>query len=130
MTDTTPYETMKISLPSDLASYVRRAAGREDRTISGLIRRLVAEAARLEAPPAAPKNVLQHVPATSEGIAEGKARLAALEQRRDAIVARSRRGLHEPTPATDDIEFRELIGHIDWLRAEIAMSEKFVGDVR
>jgi hypothetical protein len=126
MNDTTPYETIKISLPSDLASYVRRAADREDRTISGLIRRLVAEAARLEPPPPTPgaAKTLQNVEATPAGIEAAKARVAALRQQRDVIVKRSNRPMHEAAPATDDIEFRALAVEIEWTEKQIEMAER------
>jgi hypothetical protein len=127
MTDT-PFETLKISLPGDLASFVRRAADREDRTISGLIRRLVSEAARLEPPPPTPgaPKVMQNVEATPAAIAAAKARVAELRQRRDVIVKRSSGPLHMPTPATDDIEFRALAVEIEWTERQIEMAERFV----
>jgi len=37
-----------VPLPSELRAFVERAAEREDRTVAGVIRHLVAEAARQE----------------------------------------------------------------------------------
>jgi hypothetical protein len=127
MTDT-PYEAIKITLPSDLASYVRRAAAREERTISGLIRRLVSEAARLEPPPPTPGalKVMENVESTPEAIAAAKARLVTMRQRQEVIAKRSRGPLHEPTPAVDDLEYRELGVQIDFTERQILMAERFL----
>lgn len=126
-----PFETINISLPSQLLVFLRAAAAREDRTISGQVRHLIAQAARLAPPPSPPpRKALEHVQHTREGIADGKARLAALEQSRAEILQRHRRSLQEPAPAADDLRLRELIGEIDWLKSAITMAERFVGDAR
>ncbi len=47
-------ETISVVLPSELVKFLRDAAFREDRTLSGQVRHLVAAAARLAPPPATP----------------------------------------------------------------------------
>jgi hypothetical protein len=74
-----------VSLPAALVAFVRRAAAREDRTVSGQVRHYIATAARLEPPP--PRKVPQNVPPTPEGIAEAKTRLATQRQRRDGSIS-------------------------------------------
>jgi hypothetical protein len=59
--DNIPFESIGVSLPSDLLNWVRQTAQREDRSVSGLIRRVLSEAASrgpLPAPPT-PRKVLQ-----------------------------------------------------------------------
>jgi hypothetical protein len=48
-----PFETVNISLPVELMKFLRDAAFREDRTISGQVRHLVVKAARQAPPPPA-----------------------------------------------------------------------------
>ena len=42
-------EQVSVPLPADLRAFVERAAAREDRSVAGQIRHLVAEAARAQA---------------------------------------------------------------------------------
>src|SRR5262245_31502565 len=111
--NTTAFEQINVSLPPEHIRWLRTQAAREDRTLSGLVRRLVAEAARqaLPTPPPPspsppPQKVLEPVLATRAGILEGKARLATLRERRQALVQNERLGVHMPT---DNQELREIM---------------------
>jgi Ribbon-helix-helix protein, copG family len=44
------HEPLTVNLPPELTSFVRREAEREDRSISAVVRRMIAEAAKHEAP--------------------------------------------------------------------------------
>ena len=46
-----PLQQVNVSLPSALVAFIQRQAAQTDRTMGGMIRHLVAEAARREAPP-------------------------------------------------------------------------------
>ena len=46
-----PLQQVNVSLPAALVAFIQRQAAQTDRTIGGMIRHLVAEAARRQAPP-------------------------------------------------------------------------------
>ena len=46
-----PLQQVNVSLPAALVAFIQRQAAQTDRTMGGMIRHLVAEAARREAPP-------------------------------------------------------------------------------
>ena len=46
-----PLQQLNVSLPAALVAFIQRQAAQTDRTMGGMIRHLVAEAARREAPP-------------------------------------------------------------------------------
>ena len=123
-----PFETVNISLPAELVAALRDTAARENRTLSGQIRHLVTQAVRLEPPPPTPgaPKVMANVESTPEAIAAAKARLVTMRQRREVIAKRGSGPLHEATPATDDIEFRELGVQIDFTERQILMAERFL----
>ena len=121
-----PFETVNISLPAELVALLRDAAAREDRTPSGQIRHLVAQTVRQAPPPPPQRKVLQNVEWTPAGIAAAKARVAKLKQRHDALLARSRQPLYEPTPATDDDEIRRLSVELEFTERQVALAERMV----
>jgi hypothetical protein len=45
-----PLQQVNVSLPAALVAFIQRQAAQSDRTMGGMIRHLVAEAARREAP--------------------------------------------------------------------------------
>jgi len=49
-----PLQQVNVSLPSTLVPFIQRQAAQTDRTMGGVIRHLVAEAARRYAQPEAP----------------------------------------------------------------------------
>ena len=88
------FEQFNVLLPENLAGFLRREAAKRDFTLSGLLRHLVAEAARAEprpeggffpnefAPPVAA------VKADAQSIAEAKVHLGELQQERERIKRR------------------------------------------
>ena len=48
-----PLQQVNVSLPAALVAVIQRQAAHTDRTMGGMLRHLVAEAARREAPPEA-----------------------------------------------------------------------------
>jgi hypothetical protein len=93
-----------VMLPEPLVAFLKRAADREDRTLSGALRHLVSEAARVEPSPAGAPWVpsgptIPGVVATSEGIAQAKEHIAALLEEQKQIHRRKR--IHGTTVAED-----------------------------
>jgi hypothetical protein len=89
-----PLQQVCVSLPPNLITRLQQGAVQSDRTLGGMIRHLVAEWARATPSPEGPRAWGEPVPsvaATPEGIREGKARLADLEQERQRIKERQRR---------------------------------------
>jgi len=49
-----PLQQVNVSLPAALVAFIQRQAAQTDRTMGGMVRHLVAEAARRESPPEEP----------------------------------------------------------------------------
>jgi hypothetical protein len=117
-----------VMLPEPLVAFLKRAATREDRTLSGVLRHLVSEAARTEPPPQtgfsdafAPP--VPSVPATVEGIAAAKERLAKLRHEQAQIRRRKARW---QTTVDEDTRIDRLVAEIEIMGKQIAMAERFV----
>src|SRR6266700_6739559 len=113
--NTSSFETINISLPGELLQWVRVKAAQQDRTLSGMIRCLVAEAARLEPPP---QRVLPNIEPNPAAIAAAKERLGTLRQRKDAIWRRMRSPNIEGA-ATDSTEYTVVSVEAEWLTKAI-----------
>ena len=116
-------EHINISLPAGLLAFAQRQAEREDRTLSGQIRHFVAEAARLEPPPApAPfGSELPNVAANAEAIAAARAQIAKLRTRQAQLA---RLG-HNATAATDD-EVQRLKFQAEILEQRVEQAERML----
>lgn len=120
---------MKLSLPPELAAYVQDQAARSDRTPSGQVRHWISELRRREPPPErvgvsdafAPQ--VAAVPATPEGIAAAKERLAAMRKVQEQI--RHRKRLWQAT-VSDDARLDRLVAEVEVLGKRIAAAEQIL----
>jgi hypothetical protein len=117
-----------VMLPEPLLAFLKRAAAREDRTLSGALRHLVSEAARAEPPaetgfPDAIAPPVPAVPATVEGIIAAKERLAELRAEQAKIARRKTRW---ETTVADDVRVDRIIAEIEVTRKAIAMAERML----
>jgi hypothetical protein len=119
---------INVALPTHLVEFIRREAARQDHTLSGAIRHLISEAARREppvetgmsdafAPPVPP------FPATVEGIAAAKDRVAKLRQEEETL---RRRRARWQTTADEDRKVDRLVAEIEIMNKRIASAEKML----
>jgi hypothetical protein len=123
-----PLQQVIVMLPEPLVAFLKRAAEREDRTISGALRHLVSEAARAEPAPAIgfPDAFAPPVPAfpvTPEGIAAAKERVAAMRKEREQILKRKAKW---QTTVDEDTKVDRLVAEIEILGKRIAAAEKML----
>jgi hypothetical protein len=121
-------EQRNVALPPTLCAFLERQARAEDRTVSGVIRRLIAEAARHEPPAPAPSfPVLENVPHTAEGIATARARQATKREELARIEQRRRRvGAGGPISADGDMRASHLSHEIAIIDDQIAMAVRMM----
>src|SRR6516162_2968221 len=119
----TQLQQVIVMLPEPLVAFLKRAAEREDRTISGALRHIVSEAARAEPPPEGVFDfpTLPGVPATPEGIAAAKARVAAMREEQAKI--RRKKKVHGTT-VDEDTRHDRLHVEIGITNERIALAEK------
>ena len=115
-----------VMLPEPLVAFLKRAAEREDRTLSGALRRIVSEAARAEPRPAGMPDapVLQGVSATPEGVAEAKQRVAAMRQERDELRRRQRK--YFGTTLDEDQRCDRLSAEIELTEKHLVLAERLM----
>src|SRR5262245_52338182 len=115
---------LKISLPPDLLAFVQQQAALTDRTPSGFIRHVLAEQKRREPRPEAtfPAPVFPGVPATVEGVAEAKQRVATMRQERDELRRRQRK--YYGTTISEDERCDRLSADIELFEKGIVMAER------
>jgi hypothetical protein len=121
-----------VMLPEPLVAFLKRAAEREDRTLSGARRHLISEAARAEPPPAGapwipPGPTIPGVSPTPEGIAQAKEHIAALRREQDQI--RRRKRTHGTTVA-EDTRSDEITMIVGVMSQRIAAAEKILPTAR
>jgi hypothetical protein len=114
-----------VMLPEPLVAFLKRAAEREDRTLSGALRHLVSEAARVEP---RPEGVLTFptmpgVAATAEGIAAAKERVAAMREEQARIRRKKRT---HGTSADEDTRADRFIDEIATMEQRIVSAEKML----
>ena len=120
-------QQLNISLPTPLLAFVQRRAKLEDRTVSGMVRYFVAEAARAEPPPAPPSfPVLENVPHTAAGVAAARARQAAKREELARLEQRRRSPRGGPLSADYDMRASHLSHEIAIIDDQIAMAERFL----
>jgi hypothetical protein len=114
---------MKLSLPPELAAYVQDQAARADRTPSGQVRHWISELRRREPRAEGVFNfpTLPGVPATPEGIAAAKARVAAMREEQARI--RRKKKVHGTT-VDEDTRHDRLHVEIGMTNERIALAEK------
>jgi hypothetical protein len=123
-----PLQQVCVSLPPNLVALVQRHASESDRTIGGMIRHVVAEWARSQpragtgfsdafAPP------VPGVPATVEGIAAAKDRVAKLRQEQEQLRRRKARW---QTTIDEDTRVDRLVAEIEIMDKRIALAEKMM----
>ena len=119
-------QQMKISLPADLFAFVQREASRSDRTPSGYIRHVLAEAKRHE-PPGAPVfpvgRQFMPVPPTVEGIAAAKQHVDALRLEQEKIHRRKR---VSGTTVAEDTRADAITSEVGIINQRIAAAEKLL----
>jgi hypothetical protein len=120
-------EQLSVKLPGDLVAFLQRVARRDDRTPTGVIRHLVAEAARLE-PPAETQpfgSVLPNVAGNAESIAEARALISQMRTRQ-ARLAR----LGGEASAASDMECEKLKFEVEILEERVKQAEKMMRPAR
>jgi hypothetical protein len=119
------FQQINVALPTHLIEFIRRQAARQDHTVSGAIRHLISEAARRE-PPAEGKfdfPALPAVPATPEGIAAARERIAAMEAEQEKI--RRKKKVYGTT-AAEDARHDALHFEIETTQHRLAMAENML----
>ena len=112
------------SLPGELLAFIQRQATLKDHTLSGAIRHLIAEAARLEVPPSKPFGVvLPNVSGNAASIAAARALIAEL-QKEQVLIERRRRKMNGS--AIDDKRDPEIAGLISVLEDRITLAERMM----
>jgi hypothetical protein len=117
-----------VMLPEPLTAFLKRAAEREDRTLSGVLRHLVSEAARVEPPPAGapwvpPGPTIPGVAATPEGIAQAKEHIAALLEEQKQLHRRKR---VSGTTVAEDTRADQITMIVGVMGQRIASAEKML----
>jgi hypothetical protein len=127
MANNEPLTQINVSLPPTLLDFLKSEAAHQDRTIGGMVRHYVAEAYRAAGSPTRRHAVppLPQVKPTPESIAEGRARLAHLEEK-CAQIDRRRKSRTENTSAVEDTTQDKMMLEIDYLRKGITMAERMM----
>jgi hypothetical protein len=125
----TDLQQLKITLPPDLLAYVQEQASRSDRTASGQVRHWIAEQKRRE-PPAERIGVsdafappVPAVPATVEGVAAARERLAALRDEEQKLRKRKSRW---ETTIDEDSRVDRIVAEVEVLSKRIAAAERML----
>ena len=123
-------QQINVALPAHLVEFIRRQAARQDHTVSGAIRHILAEAARREPPPEGapvfPDALAPPVPAVkpdAQSIIEAKERLASLKAEREEILRRKRLW---QTTVNEDTRVDRIVAEVEVLGKRIAAAEKML----
>jgi hypothetical protein len=116
---------LKLSLPPDLVAYVHQQAARTDRTPSGMVRHWISEQKRREPPREGVFDfpIIPSVPATLEGVAAAKERVAAMRAEQARIRRKKRT---HGTTADEDAKADRFIDEIATMEQRIALAEKMM----